>query len=103
MQATVFVEVVARMGNSEASLLECEVVDASYGGLRVCVESELMVGTILPLRVELQGMKENLYLTGEVRWCRAKEDGRIGYLAGFELLNSTDTDIKLWRSLLEQV
>ena len=103
MDSTVFVEVVARTANSEALLLKCDVVDVSYGGFCVQIESELTVGAIMPICALLPGLETPFYLAGEVKWCRPSKDGRTCWLAGFELFNSSDTDIKLWRNLLEQV
>lgn len=100
VDSTVFVEVIARTANSEALLLKCDVVDVSYGGFCVCIKRELTVGAILPICAELPGSETPFYLAAEVKWCRTNTDGRSGWLAGFQLFNSSDTDIKLWRSLL---
>jgi hypothetical protein len=103
LSARVFVEVSARTAESEAVLLHCEVIDVSYGGFRVCIESEVPVDAILPICAELPGVDKPFYLAAEVKWCRANEDDSPGFLAGFALLNSADTDIKSWRNLLEHV
>jgi len=99
----IFIEVIARTANSEGLLLQSKVVDVSYSGLSVCIEIELTVGTILPVCTELPGVEEPFYLAAEVKWCRANEDGKTTWLAGLQILNSRDTDIMLWHSVLEHV
>jgi hypothetical protein len=103
LNARVFVEVSARTAEAEAVLLHCEVLDVSYGGFRVRIDSEVPVDAILPICAELPGVEEPFYLAAEVKWCRANEYGSPGFLAGFKLLNSAQTDIKSWRGLLEHV
>ncbi|HEY6131852.1 MAG TPA: PilZ domain-containing protein, partial [Halioglobus sp.] len=81
----------------------CNVEDVSYGGFRVKVESELTVGAILAVCVELPAVEEPFYMAAEVKWCRPGEDGQGGWLAGFEVLRSSGTDIESWRQLLQHI
>jgi PilZ domain len=103
MDTRVFVEVIAATDTSEGLLLQCEVVEVSYGGFSVNIERELIVGAILSVCAELPAVEEPFYMAAEVKWCRPNEHGRSGWLAGFKLLKSSDTDIESWRQLLEHV
>jgi len=103
MHTRVFVEVIAATDTSEGLLLQCEVVEVSYGGFSVNIERELIVGAILSVCAELPAVEEPFYMAAEVKWCRPNEHGSSGWLAGFKLLKSSDTDIESWRRLLEHV
>jgi PilZ domain len=103
MNTRVFVEAIAATDSAEGLLLQCEVVDVSYGGFRVKIESDLTVGAILTVCAELPSVEEPFYMAAEVKWCRPNEDGKSGWLAGFKLIKSRDTDIESWRQLLEHV
>ncbi len=103
MDTRIFIEAIAATDSSEGLLLQCEVVEVSYGGFSVNIESELIVGAILSVCAELPAVEEPFYMAAEVKWCRPNEHGRSGWLAGFKLLKSSDTDIESWRRLLEHV
>jgi hypothetical protein len=101
MHARIFVETVAPTDGAEGLLLQCKVVDVSYGGLRVPIESEVPVGATLSVCAELPAVEDPFYMAAEIKWCRPDEGGKGGWLAGFELIKSRDTDIEAWRNLLE--
>jgi len=103
MNTRVFVEAIAATDTSEGLLLQCDIVEVSYGGFSVNIDRELIVGAILSVCAELPAVKEPFYMAAEVKWCRPNEEGRSGWLAGFKLLKSSDTDIESWRQLLEHV
>ena len=103
MHTRIFVEAIAATDTTEGLLLQCKVVDVSYGGFRVNIESEVPVGAILSVCAELPAVDEPFYMAAEVKWCRPNDDGKDGWLAGFELLKSRDTDIEAWRNLLEHI
>jgi len=103
MDTRIFVEVIAATDTSEGLLLQCEVVDVSYGGFSVNIERDLTIGAILSVCIELPSVEEPFYMAAEVQWCRPNEDGKTGWLAGFKLIKSRDTDIECWRQLLEHV
>ena len=102
MNTRVFVEVIAPTDFSEGLLLQCEVLDVSYGGFRVCIKQEVTVGAFLSVCAELPSVDEPFYMAAQVKWCRPNEAGE-GWLVGFQLLPSSDTDIESWRALLEHV
>jgi hypothetical protein len=103
MDTRVFVEVLAAEVTSEGVLVQCDVFDVSYGGFSAGIKTELPVGAILSVGVELPGVNDPLYMAAEVKWCKPAESGDDEWLAGFKLLQSSDTDIDSWRSLLEHV
>jgi hypothetical protein len=103
MHTRIFVEVIAATDSSESLLLQCNVVDVSYGGFRVNIESELIVGAILSVCAGLPGGEEPFYLGAEGKLCRPKDDGTSALLAGFKVLKSSETDIESWRELLEHI
>jgi hypothetical protein len=103
MDTRIFVEAIAATDSSEGLLLQCKVVDISYSGFRVNSESELTVGAILAVCVELPAVEEPFYMAAEVKWCRPHDDGKSGWLVGFAVLKSSDTDVDAWRDLLEHI
>jgi hypothetical protein len=111
MDTKVFVELTAPSPSSDGNgeLVECGVIDVSYGGFRVSIPQEVTVGAILAICAELTAIDRPFYMAAEVMWCRQREDedgeedAERGWLAGFKLLSSSDTDVNAWRELLEHV
>jgi hypothetical protein len=106
MDTKVFVEVMAASpkDGGESVLVECDVVDVSFGGLKVNLDAELITGSILSICVVLPAFEDPFYLAGEVKWSRPNEQGEGGeWSAGFQLLTSSDSDIAHWRELLTDV
>ena len=103
MHTRVFVEVLAATDSSEGLLVQCQVLDVSYGGLRISLGCELIQGAILSVCAELPGVDDPFYMAAEVKWCRVDEEAEGRWIAGFKLLKSSDTDIESWRSLLEHI
>ena len=103
MDTRIFVEAIAATDSSESLLLECKVVDVSYGGFRVKIESELTEGAILAVCAELPAVEDPFYMAAEVKWCRPNEDGESGWLVGFKVLRSSGTDVESWRELLKHI
>ncbi len=99
-----------RMGeNDSGTVVRCNSLNVSRGGLKVELEEEITVGALLQLGVELPNAEEPLYLVGEVRWCRPAEDAEDAedaegaWMAGFQLMNAINSDIKHWEELVEQL
>lgn len=103
MHTRIFVEVLAGTDSADSLVLPCEVMDVSYGGFRVSIASELTVGSILSVCAELPAVQDPFYMAAEVKWCRPSESSTDRWLAGFQLLMSSDSDIHAWRALLEHV
>lgn len=102
VKSRVFIELASpEAGSAEFSELAiCNTLDVSRGGLRVTLEQELVVGSILQIGVELANSADTFYLTGEVRWCLANKPPETGWSAGFALLNAGGSDIDSWVVLL---
>lgn len=96
-----------RMGETDSgTVVRCKSLNVSRGGLKVELEEEITVGALLQLGVELPNSEEPLYLVGEVRWCRpdeGAEDAEGAWVAGFQLMNAINSDIKHWEELVEQL
>lgn len=102
MDAKVFVELAAATDTAEAELERCNVLDVSYGGLRVQLDSEVTEGAILAVCAELPGMSENFFMAAEVKWCKRQPDNDLWHV-GFALVPSSDSDLAGWKELLEHV
>ena len=106
MDTKVFVEIMAAdpEEGSESVLVECDVVDVSFGGLKVNLDAELITGSILSICVVMPTFEDPFYLAGEVKWSRLNEEQEYGqWSAGFQLLTSSDSDIEHWRKVLTHV
>ncbi|MBL4794885.1 MAG: PilZ domain-containing protein [Pseudomonadales bacterium] len=77
-------------------VVSCATQDVSGAGLQIIMDRELPEGAILDLCVELEGIPRKFFLTAEVRWNRAEDDGvKIGFL----LFDGEQTDIETWRGI----
>lgn len=106
MDTKVFVEITAAgpTGEGESTLMACDVVDVSFGGLKVNLGAELIKGSILSICVVLPTFEDPFYMAGEVMWCGPNEEESDNeWSAGFKLLTSSDSDIEQWRELLTHV
>ena len=106
MDTKVFVEIMAAdpQDGGASILVECDVIDVSFGGLKVNLDAELIKGSILSICVVMPTFEEPFYMAGEVKWCRLNEEEDGGqWSAGFQLLTSSDSDIEHWREVLTRV
>lgn len=99
----VFVEVIAPDEKSEGIMVKCDVLNVSYGGFSAGIKTEVPVNAILSVCVDLPGVKSPFYMAAEVKWCRPSDKQADEWLAGFKLLESSDSDIRSWQALLERV
>jgi len=81
-------------------ILDCHTVTVARGGIRVALEEQLTVGSILQIGIDAPEDNQPLYLTGEVIWCQPDEGETTSWHAGFKLLNNSGTDIGRWSELL---
>ena len=105
MDSHVFIELESPEvdGEGQGEIARCKTTDISRGGLQVGLDRELAVGAILQIGVELPGAEDAFYMAGEVKWCRPDAGAEGSWIAGFQLLNASDSDIERWRSLLTLV
>jgi hypothetical protein len=87
----------------QGEVVLCETLDISYGGLKVGLDRQLIVGAIIPIGVEISWAETTMHLVGEVRWCRRNPGPGKAWSAGLQVLNAADTDIADWRELLLHV
>ena len=100
----IYVEVVQHGSRSEAdnTILRCETVDISAGGLRLWVPQDIAPGSTLHIAVPLQDWKENLELTGKAMWSKAADD-KEGYWLGLELETSSRGDMEEWFKVVHRL
>jgi len=98
----IYIEVVGRGSRSEAdnTILRCETVDISVGGLRVRVPEPIPQGSKLNIAVPLEQWKQSLELCGKVMWAREAEDGS-GHWLGLELEDSSPEDMRKWYQAIQ--
>jgi len=74
-------------------------VDVSASGIRVELNQEIKVDSVLDVWVRLKGNNKRYFLTGNVRWC-GEMDGADKYQIGVVLRERSDTvtDLTSWRA-----
>lgn len=92
-----FIEVVRRGNRSESqnTIIRCETVDISVGGLKIYVTEVIPQGCRLNIAVPMDDWKENLELAGDCVWVRPADDGK-GYWVGLELHDSDRDSMQKW-------
>lgn len=105
VDSTTFIELVSPgIGDSSKGIVvTCKTINVSRGGLLVTLYQEIPVGAILQIGVDLPEAEDTLYMAGEVRWCTPAQDTDINessWQAGFQILNSADSDIDRWTGLI---
>lgn len=88
---------------SKGIVVACKTLNVSRGGLLVTLDQEIPIGAILQIGVDLPEAEDTLYMAGEVRWCTPAENAELdesGWYAGFQILNSADSDIDRWVELV---
>jgi hypothetical protein len=92
-----FIEIVNRRSRSESenTIIRCETVDVSVGGLKIYVSNSIALGSRLNIAVPMEGWKENLELVGEAVWVRPAE-GKQGFWVGLELRDSNRDNMEKW-------
>ena len=100
----IYIEVVSRGNRSEAhnTIVRCETVDVSVGGLRVWVPEPIAQGSKLNIAVPMDEWKENLELAGKVMWAREAGD-QAGYWLGLELEDSSHDDMRKWYEAVQHL
>lgn len=89
--------------NIPAKLLMCQLLDVSASGMRIRLDRELPVGSILNLCANFvksgeQRHQANVFrVVGEVRWIKKMN---AFYIAGFSLFESLQSDIAEWKLLV---
>jgi hypothetical protein len=102
IESTTFIELLSpRMDQSDSGrMVTCKTLNVSRGGLQVILAEKLTVAAILQIGVDLPTAPDTLYLAGEVRWCLPSNDEKYPWMAGFQILNASDSDIEQWVALI---
>jgi hypothetical protein len=97
VEQVLFIEIVNRRSRSESenTIIRCETVDVSVGGLKIYVSNSIALGSRLNIAVPMEGWKENLELVGEAVWVRPAE-GKQGFWVGLELRDSNRDNMEKW-------
>jgi c-di-GMP-binding flagellar brake protein YcgR len=93
----IFIEVVKGKCRRESdnTIIRCETVDVSVGGLRIYVNQFIAQGSKLNIAVPMAGWTENLEMVGKAMWVKAVENGE-GYWVGLELRDSSRETMEKW-------
>lgn len=96
----IFVEVTSAGPEEESApeIVRCEVLDLSATGAQLLADEDMQIGAIHTLVVDLDDHNPTYRMAAEVRWVGSNKDG---YLIGLEFLDSEQTGIDEWRTLLE--
>ncbi len=95
-QETLFLELAVASDSGQApQIVICNTVDISANGMQVMMDHALPEQSIHQLGIELENPPQRYHLVAEVKWCRAAPSG--GFLIGFALYESDDTDIVQWK------
>ncbi|MEM7218891.1 MAG: PilZ domain-containing protein [Pseudomonadota bacterium] len=98
-----FTQVVLSADNPElvGSTLSCRAVNMSVGGIQFQTSTQVPVGALLDLWVDVSSRPGKFFLAGEVRWSRptseVDENGQSLWFVGVQLKSGAATDIVDWR------
>ena len=92
----IYIEIAGRRRRpeSENTIIRCETVDVSVGGLKIRVPQPISPGSRLHIGVPLDG-KNNLELTGQAVWAKPMDDDS-GYWVGLRLDDSDRDTMEKW-------
>ena len=98
-----FVQVLAASESFDISgrTLPCLSVDASVDGLRVEIDTEISVNSMVDLWASFQGVEEKFYLRGHVCWCYELGGDDDRFQVGIELDDGYATDYTRWVELIQ--
>ena len=93
----IFIEVVGKRSRNESdnTIIRCETVDVSVGGLRIYVTQLIAQGSQLNIAVPMDDWKENLELVGKAVWVKPVEKGE-GFWVGLELGDTNRENMDKW-------
>jgi Tfp pilus assembly protein PilZ len=102
-QETVFIELTSAEPGEETpgDIVISNSVDLSANGLRVTIDRDLALGSILRACVQFRDSPQRFLLVTEVKWCRPHEQAGE-FIAGLSLFESEGTDIQTWKEMIAQ-
>ena len=87
---------------SENTILRCETVDVSVGGLLVRVPEAIPSETRLNIAAPLGDWTEDLQLFGKAKWSKPVENSDE-YWVGLELQDSSPDDMMKWFTVVKRL
>ena len=102
-EETVFIELTSAEPGVEIppDIVISNSVDLSANGLRVSVDRDLVIGSILRACVQFRDSPQRFLLVTEVKWCCPHE--RAGeFIVGLALFESEGTDIQVWKEMIAE-
>jgi hypothetical protein len=106
-RGTIFIEMLSSADPTTAPsrIVICNSRDISANGLCVRIDDEIAVGALLRLGVELKEIDHTLYLVGQVMHCTPIASNKASghFEVGFDLIESSGTDIQDWRALIHEL
>jgi len=104
VRKVIYIEVVDRHSRSEAdsTIVRCNTVDISLGGLRIWVQEPLPDGCQVNIAVPADEWKENLELVGKVMWVREADDN-AGFWVGLELEDTSRENMEAWFKVVQRM
>jgi len=103
-EGPVFVKVIEAGENADlrGETIYCSTQDLSTGGIRLAVDREVPVGSVLHLWIGLSDSPGSYMLTGRVVWARPAESGKTSHMVGIEFEEVPDGDMTTWLEMMEQ-
>ena len=100
----IYIEVVERGSRREAdnTVIRCETLDVSVGGLRIAVPVSIPQGAILNIAVPTDQWKDNLELVGKAMWVKEAANEQ-GYWVGLELQDACREDMAKWFKVVQEL
>jgi hypothetical protein len=86
-------------GLPAGTVVRCSTKDVSLQGVRIQLDRQLPEGFPLKLCIEIPDHGAELFLAGEVKWCREVAKGTRS-LIGVELTERQTDDFKRWQQIL---
>jgi c-di-GMP-binding flagellar brake protein YcgR len=103
VEKVIFIEVVDSGSRTEAqnTIIRCETLDISAGGLRAALPTAIPQGSLLNIAVPMEDWQENLELSAEAMWVKESERGE-GYWVGLALKDSNREDMEKWYKVVQK-
>lgn len=85
----------------EGKTIRCSTQDLSAGGVRLCLDEAVPVGTLLQLWIKVADYPGTFLMNGLIRWVREKSPR--AFLVGVELRDEPNDDTIGWQRMVADV
>ncbi len=86
--------------NLEQRTIKCHSCDVSISGMRIELDREIPINSMVDLWASFEGMDDKYYLRGHVCWCYEMGGDSSHYQVGVELDDAFATDYTRWVELM---